>query len=167
MKVQYWPQQTNHRQWSYHYSRHNQIQVVAHSYRCDQWPGVTQAWQSVSSGVNTQVTTTPHPSLSPFMSLSTAYFQSGRQVLVGNSDFFRCSVFQKSFLSHRSNSARPDKFVSQYMRKFDQASHSSWPICTCNHEVVVFYETSALVIFYYSSVIFSCVNHKWLKLWVG
>ena len=26
---------------------------------------------------------------------------------------------------HRSNLVRSDKFVSQYMRKFDQASHSS------------------------------------------
>ena len=45
------------------------------------------------------------------------------------------------------------------MRKFYRASHSSWSNCTCNHEVVVFYDTSALVIFcYYSSKIFSCVN---------
>ena len=50
---------------------------------------------------------------------------------------------------HRSNSARTDKFVPQYMRMFDQTSHSSWSICTCNHEVVVFSDTSAVVIFCY------------------
>ena len=33
------------------------------------------------------------------------------------------------------------------MRMFDQASHSIWNICTCNHDVVVFYDTSSVVIF--------------------
>ena len=38
------------------------------------------------------------------------------------------------------------RFVPLYMRVFDQASHSICSICTCNHEVVVFYYTPSLVI---------------------
>ena len=48
---------------------------------------------------------------------------------------------------HRTKLARNDKFVPKYMRMFDQASHSILSICTCNHKVVIFYDTSSLIIF--------------------
>ena len=34
---------------------------------------------------------------------------------------------------------------AQYMRMSDQAGHSNCFICTCNHEVVIFYDTPSLV----------------------
>ena len=61
----------------------------------------------------------------------------------------KSNMLRKVFLkqwksSYRINLARADKFVPQYIWG---ASHSIWSICTYNHEVVVFYETSTIVIF--------------------
>ena len=50
--------------------------------------------------------------------------------------------------------------LPQHMRVSDQASHSIFSICTCNHEVVVFYDTPSLVIFcFFPSNIFFCDLH--------
>ena len=54
---------------------------------------------------------------------------------------------KQNLIDHRTNLARPVTFVSQYMRMLDQANHLIFSICTRNHEVVVFYNTSSLVIF--------------------
>ena len=53
---------------------------------------------------------------------------------------------KQNLIDHRTNLARPVTFVSQYMRMLDQANHLIFSICTRNHEVVVFYNTSSLVI---------------------
>ena len=69
-----------------------------------------------------------------------------------------------TMMVHRRNIMRADKFVPQYMRVSDQASHSICSICTCNHEDVVFYNTPSLVIFCYCpSKIFSCAGCIQLK----
>ena len=65
------------------------------------------------------------------------------------------------YIEHRRNVMRADKFVPQYMRVSHQASYSIFFICTCNHEVVVFYDTPSLFIFCYcASNIFSFGNAK-------
>ena len=51
------------------------------------------------------------------------------------------------WIKRRKIVARTDKFLPQYMRMFDQASHSICPICTCNHEIVIFNDTSSLAMF--------------------
>ena len=58
-------------------------------------------------------------------------------------------------------------FVPQYMRVSDQASHSICSIWTCNHEVVIFYDTPSLVNFCYCpSKIFSCLETMFfVKTW--
>ena len=61
---------------------------------------------------------------------------------------------------HRTNFAGPDKVLSKL---FDQARNSIFSICTCNHKVVVFYDTSSLVIFPHNKgpVSYIVVNDKW------
>ena len=62
-------------------------------------------------------------------------------------------------LLHRRNVMRADKCVPQYMRVSDQASHSICSICTCNHEIAVFYDTPSLVVFCCCPTnIFSCAS---------
>ena len=62
------------------------------------------------------------------------------------------------YIEHRRNVMRADKFVPQYMRVSHQASYSIFFICTCNHEVVVFYDTPHMLLFNIVPRTFSPVN---------